>query len=142
MTRPPWADALLQKATTIRRCIARAREEHAAATDFGTDFTRQDAALMNVQRGCEAAIDMANLVVTHQGWGLPESAREAFGLLAEHGWIAVAQAEALQNMVGFRNIAVHAYTELDLDVVERVIQTEIDVLAQFAATLTTRVDSL
>jgi hypothetical protein len=36
-------DVLLNKAATIERCVARAREEYAAAgAGFATDFTRQE----------------------------------------------------------------------------------------------------
>ena len=42
-------DVLVNKAAIIERCVARAREEYAAAGDhFATDFTRQDAAVLNI----------------------------------------------------------------------------------------------
>lgn len=51
-------DVLLNKAATIERCVARAREEYEKGPDtFATDFTRQDAAIMNIQRACEAVLD-------------------------------------------------------------------------------------
>lgn len=44
-------DVLINKAATIERCVRRAREEYAANPDtFATDFTRQDAAILNFQR--------------------------------------------------------------------------------------------
>ncbi len=52
-------DLLVNKAAIIERCVARAREEYAAnPTGFATDFTRQDAAILNIQRACAAALDM------------------------------------------------------------------------------------
>lgn len=52
-------DVLLNKAASIERCVRRAREEYDKAPDtFATDFTRQDAAILNIQRACEAALDM------------------------------------------------------------------------------------
>lgn len=140
MTRSALTEALTQKAATIERCIERAREERAAATDFGADFTRQDAALLNVQRACDAAIDMANLVITHEGWGVPDAASEAFRALQERRIISPADAQALKNMVGFRNVAVHAYRKLDLRIVASVIDRELDALARFAGTLLARYD--
>ena len=42
-------DVLLNKAATVERCVARAREEYFQSPDtFATDFTRQDAAVLNV----------------------------------------------------------------------------------------------
>lgn len=52
-------DVLLNKAATIERCVARAREEYARdPATFARDYTRQDAAILNIQRACEAALDM------------------------------------------------------------------------------------
>lgn len=128
-------DALAQKADRLERCIARAREERRAAADFRTDHTRQDAAILNVQRACELAIDMANMVVADRRWGLPGSARESFALLQSHGWIDADLASALGRMVGFRNVAVHAYDELDLDIAVAVIDRDIDCLVRLASSL-------
>ena len=50
-------DVLINKAATIERCVARARKEYFRDPgSFGTDFTRQDAAILNIQRACEAAL--------------------------------------------------------------------------------------
>jgi uncharacterized protein YutE (UPF0331/DUF86 family) len=43
----------------------------------------------------------------------------------------------MQNIVGFRNIAVHQYKDLDLDVVEDVIRNRLDDLLHFAETIRT-----
>jgi uncharacterized protein YutE (UPF0331/DUF86 family) len=126
-------DVVLAKAAIIERCIARAREELAAATDFETDLTRQDAAILNVQRACEAGVDIAFRLVRMKGLGVPATNREAFDVLASAGVIPAAQADALKRMVGFRNVAVHRYTDLDIAVVERVIRTRLDDLAAFAS---------
>ena len=52
--------SLTGKRVAIERCVARAKEEFLAAGEhFATDFTRQDAAVLNVQRACEAALDIS-----------------------------------------------------------------------------------
>ena len=57
-------DVLLNKAATIERCIARAREEYNTyPANFATNCTHQDAAILNIQRACEAALDMGNHVI-------------------------------------------------------------------------------
>lgn len=83
--------------------------------------TRQDAAILNIQRACEAALDMGQHLIRRDRLGVPQSARDVFGLLAREERIQQALAERLQRMVGFRNIAVHAYQELQLPIVVAVI---------------------
>ena len=101
-------DVLINKAASIERCVARARQEYDKdPTSFATDFTRQDAAIFNIQRACEAALDMGLHLIRREKLGVPQSARDVFTLLAQGGWIDVMLADGLKRMVGFRNIAVH-----------------------------------
>lgn len=126
-------DVLLNKAATIERCVARAREEYARdPASFALDFTRQDSAILNVLRACEAALDMGQHLVRKHQLGLPQSARDVFELLARAGWIEHALATSLQHMVAFRNIAVHDYQSLALPIVESVITQHLDEFLQFS----------
>jgi uncharacterized protein YutE (UPF0331/DUF86 family) len=129
-------DVLLNKAATIERCVARAREEYAAAGDhFDTDFSRQDAAVLNIQRACEAALDMGHHLIRRDRLGLPQSARQVFDLLAQAGRIDPTLAESLKKMVGFRNIAVHDYQTLLLPITINVITQHMDEFLQFSSAL-------
>ena len=126
-------DILLNKAATIERCIARAREEYAAAgPSFATDFTRQDAAVLNIQRACEAALDMGHHVIRSHHLGLPQSARDVFDVLAAAGWIRTELAESLKKMVGFRNIAVHDYQRLLLPITVNIITGHLDEFLRYS----------
>lgn len=68
-------DVLMNKAATIERCVARAREKycHSPAT-FGSNFSRQDAAILNIQRACKAALDIGQHLIRRDQLGLPQSA--------------------------------------------------------------------
>jgi uncharacterized protein YutE (UPF0331/DUF86 family) len=118
---------VVQKIQSIQRCVSRAREEYKrAGIAFREDHTRQDAALLNVTRACEQSIDLANHLVREEQLGLPASSAESFELLERAGILSAGLRRRLGAMVGFRNTAVHQYTELDLDIVEHVIQTGLD----------------
>ena len=132
-------DVLLNKAATIERCVARARQEYAAAGEhFATDFTRQDAAILNVQRACEAALDIGHHIVRRERLGLPQSARDVFDMLSAAGWVELALADAMKRMVGFRNIAVHDYQELLLPITVSVITEHLDEFLRFTAAILSR----
>jgi len=120
-------DVLINKAATIERCVKRAREEYQRGPEtFATDFTRQDAAILNIQRACEAALDLGQHLIRRHRLGIPQGARDVFTLLAQGGWIAPSLAEGLKRMVGFRNIAVHDYQSLLLPITVAIIQTHLD----------------
>ena len=126
-------DLLINKAATIERCVARAREEYGKDPEtFATDYTRQDAAILNIQRACEAALDMGQYLIRQQRLGVPQGARDVFGLLARAGWIGVELAESLKRMVGFRNIAVHDYQALQLPITVAIITRHLGELLDYA----------
>lgn len=98
-------DVLLNKAATIERCVARVLEEYRKdPVSFGQDLTRQDAAILNIQRACEACLDMGHILIRRDRLGVPQSARDVFALLERAGWIDAPLATALQRMVGYRNM--------------------------------------
>ncbi len=132
-------DVLLNKAATIERCVGRAREEYFCDPDtFATDLTRQDAAILNIQRACEAALDMGQHLVRRDRLGVPQSARDVFALLARAGAIETGLAEELQRMVGFRNIAVHDYQKLQLPITVAIIETHLDGFLRYSSALLQR----
>lgn len=132
-------DVLINKAATIERCVRRVREEYACnPATFSTDYTRQDAAILNIQRACEAALDMGQHLIRREKLGVPQSARDVFALLAQGGWITQTLAEALKHMVGFRNIAVHDYQTLQLPITVSIIQSHLDEFLQYSQALLLR----
>lgn len=132
-------DVLINKAATIERCVSRAREEYLSNPEtFKKDYTRQDAATLNIQRACEAALDMGQHLIRREKLGVPQSARDVFALLAQAGWIDVALADALKHMVGFRNIAVHDYQSLNLPITIKIIEQHLDEFLTYSKALLLR----
>jgi len=125
-------DILINKAATVERCVARARQEYEADPGtFLTNFTRQDAAILNVQRACEAVLDMGQHLVRRERLGVPQSARDVFDLLARGQWIDANLADALKRMVAFRNIAVHEYQHLVVPILVNVVTQHLDEFLKF-----------
>ena len=125
-------DVVIQKITSLQRCVSRARESRKrAGDDFATDFDLQDAAILNVIRACETAIDLANMVIRHERLGIPAETREAFELLVREKRIPATLGDRLKKMVGFRNIAVHQYRNLSPEIVAAVIDSNLDDLLEF-----------
>ena len=124
-------DGLVNKAATIERCVARARGEYAAnPAGFATNFTRQDAAIPNIQRACGAALDMGQHLVRRERLGVPQSARDVFTLLVRGGRIDDTLANQLKRMVGFRDIAVHDYQTRQLPITVRIITDHLHTFLQ------------
>lgn len=125
-------DIIVNKIQCIQRCIGRAREEYQAEPEtFSANYTRQDAALLNVLRACETSIDLANYVIRADKLGIPVSSADSFNLLQAKGIIDTGLAERMKKMTSFRNTLVHQYTRVEMDIVEYVITSGLDDLLTF-----------
>ncbi len=115
-------DVILNKIAAIERCLMRIREEYRGhEVELATNFTRQDSIILNLLRACEAAIDVAMHLVRVNGLGVPQDSRDAFSLLDRANLIPADLSRRLQAMVGFRNIAIHNYQKLNLDIVRSIL---------------------
>lgn len=129
-------DVVLNKAATVERSIARVLEEYGSGGDpYASSITRQDAVALNLLRACEAAIEIGARVVRLHGLGIPQSSRDLFSMLHEAGHLPRQNAEDMRRMVGFRNIAVHDYTALRIEIVEKIITQHLDSLREFVRTM-------
>lgn len=98
---------------------------------FDTNYTRQDAAILNILRACEQAIDLANHVIKTHNMGIPTASAESFDLLQQKSVIDGTLSERLKRMTHFRNTVIQQYQRLDLDIVKSVITSGLDDLIQF-----------
>ncbi len=126
-------DGGAQKITSLQRCVARAREAYAAAgAEVRTNYNLQDAAILNIIRACDTAIDLANMAIRERHFGIPNENRESFAILVRESIVSADLGNRLKRMVGFRNLAVRRYRELDLDILDAVIRKNLDDLLTFA----------
>ena len=70
-------------------------------------------------------------LVAQQRLGIPQGSADAFVLLGREGLIERELATRLIGMVGFRNVAVHEYQGLNLDVVRYILDKGVDDFAEF-----------
>lgn len=127
-------DVILNKSEIIENCLRRIHEEYAGnPQNLRNNQTKQDSILLNLERACQAAIDMAMRVSKLQRLGLPKESRDAFHLMTQKGLLSPELNKKMQGLVGFRNTAVHNYKKLDLDIVEAVINRHLDDFKAFVS---------
>ena len=126
-------DVVLNKKESVERCVRQIRSYWSLPSEvpFERDFLRQDAIALNLQRAAEQCIDLANHAVRVRRLGIPKDSREGFLLLAREGLIPSRLASLMAGMVGFRNVLVHQYQELDLAVLTEVVEHRLEDLLEF-----------
>lgn len=118
----PPDDVCFNKAAIIERALRRMHQEYAACPALD-NYTHIDAMTLNIERACQAAIDLAMHIVAREHAGIPQNSAEAFILLGRAGFLQPEVVKEMIGMTGFRNVAVHEYRELDMGVL-RVIAEE------------------
>ena len=126
-------DVALNKKESIERCIRQIRAYYEIPSDkpFEADFMKQDAIAANLQRAAEQTIDLANHAIRKGKLGLPKDSRDSFDILAVANVISADLAKKMKGMVGFRNVLVLDYRELDLNILKDVIDHRLDDLIRF-----------
>lgn len=61
----------------------------------------------------EAGVDVAQHVCASEGWGPPRDNGDAVRLLGVHGVLPLDLADRMRRAVGFRNVLVHDYVQVD-----------------------------
>ena len=126
-------EVLLGKAEIIERCLQRIETEYRGSeSELETNFTKQDSILLNIQRMCEASIDAAMHMVRLHALGIPKDSRQAFTMLVKANLLDPRLGKHLEAMVGFRNIAVHNYTEINMDIVRSILNERLVDIQTFA----------
>lgn len=115
-------DIYLNKAAVIERCLKRIAEEYAGDKASLRFYAKQDSIILNLLRACEASIDLAMHVVAERQLGIPQSSRDAFEILRANCIISEGLAQALKAMVGFRNVAVHDYQAINLEIIQAIVE--------------------
>lgn len=81
----------------------------------------------------EALSDMGHHVIADEGWGNVEQRRDVPARFAEQKEIDETLRTTWTRMMGFRNILVHDYLDVDRDLVYDVLQNDLDDIRQLQA---------
>jgi uncharacterized protein YutE (UPF0331/DUF86 family) len=120
-----------EKFESLRRCLERVRTKTPPSVDvFVEDLDAQDIVAVNLERAVQMSVDVAMHVLSDRT-SAPKTMAEAFRMLASEGVISQASAERMVKAVGFRNLAVHAYKEIDWRVVHAIATQHIDDFREF-----------
>jgi len=76
-------------------------------------------------------VDIAAHIISEEGLGIPGSTNEMFYLLEENGYLDRDLTEKMVKAVGFRNLIVHEYGNIELNQVFDISQKDITDLNEY-----------
>ncbi len=123
------------KLESLRRCVSRIQSRLPDSVDSLThDIDSQDILAVNLVRAVQLCVDLAgHLASSFAEAPPPATMGQAFDVLAGGQVISAELARSMKAAVGFRNVAVHAYQQLDLDILFAIVTERLGDFAAFAA---------
>lgn len=91
-----------------------------------------------LQLAIQSVLDVASHIVSDERLGEPRTSRELVVLLERAEWIGAGLSKTLQDMVGFRNVLVHGYDTVDLEIVVDIVENHLIDLDAFVGAVRAR----
>ena len=123
---------LEKKIDSILRCIARIEERLPENEEnFLKDYDAQDVIVLNRTRVVQLSVDIAVHILSKENQALPATMSEAFMKLQQAGLLSSQTAEKMKKSVGFRNVAIHSYDDLDLGITHNIAKDHLQDFKDF-----------
>jgi uncharacterized protein YutE (UPF0331/DUF86 family) len=133
---------IYNKIESLRRCINRIVEKTPdTAAKLGSDLDLQDIITVNLERAVQTSVDIASHIIADLESPAPETMAEAFDILEKNNVISSELSGKMQKAVAFRNIAVHAYQNMNWNIVHKIAKDGIRDFIEFARQVTEKMKS-
>lgn len=125
-------DVILRKMDSLRRCLKRIEEKRPDSWKaIEEDYDLQDILTINLERAVQISVDIGLQLFVISSIKPPSTMANVFTLMAEENIISSGLAENLKKAVGFRNIAVHEYEEINWGIVQSICTDHLNDFYQF-----------
>ena len=126
-------EVIEQKLESLRRCLQRVKEKCPPDPEtLGRNPDLQDIIALNLTRAVQLCVDIGAHIIAGMEVPPPDTMGQTFDTLAKTGVIPENLAMQLKKAVGFRNIAVHNYEEIDWTIVHAIARDRLGDFREFA----------
>ncbi len=134
-------EVIAQKLESLRRCLQRVVDKCPPdAATLSRDPDLQDIVAINLTRAVQLCVDIGAHLIAGMQVPPPDTMGQTFDALAAGGAIPEKLAGQLKKAVGFRNIAVHNYEEIDWAIVHAIARNQIGDFTEFARVISSRLN--
>ena len=132
-------EVIEQKLESLRRCLQRVTDKCPPDSEtLSRDPDLQDIVAINLTRAVQLCVDIGAHLIAGMQVPPPDTMGQTFDVLAVGGAIPENLAKQLKKAVGFRNIAVHNYGEIDWAIVHAIARDQLGDFTEFARLIGSR----
>ena len=130
-------EVIYNKIESLRRCIQRIENKKPfEIDDLLEDYDLQDIICLNLERAVQACVDIAAHLISASNAKAPDTMSDSFTTLKKLNYINEELEKKMIKAVGFRNIAVHTYQNIDWEIVYSIVTKNLNDFVEFAKKIT------
>ena len=134
-------DVVLIKLESLRHCVKRIQDKTPTSyKKLVDDYDLQDIITFNLERSVQQCVDIGLHIISDLEIPAPETMAQTFRVLERANCLSHDVAERMAKAVGFRNTAVHAYQEIDWQIVYAIITKHLGDFREFSRQILDCVD--
>jgi len=123
---------ILAKLESLQHCVERIQSRMPSTVEsLVEDYDLQDIISINLERAVQLCVDIAAHILADRNAPTPNSMAACFDELRKEGYLPEAVANQLKKAIGFRNISVHAYQDIDWSIVFSIVTTRLTDFSDF-----------
>ncbi len=127
-----FSEKIARKIALLERALAYLRSKaNVKPIEVENNYELKSALERNLHVAIEAALDIGEMIIAEENLPRPEEYKGVFLTLGKAGIIPKDFAKRIAPMAGFRNILVHQYNEIDVDLMCKFIRERLDDLEEF-----------
>ncbi|TAE91625.1 MAG: DUF86 domain-containing protein [Verrucomicrobia bacterium] len=131
-------DIILRKLDSLARCVNRIEQKRPEKfEELVTNIDLQDILSINLERAIQVSVDIGAHLIAGLSVPPPQTMGQVFEILSNEKIITEQTGVALRKAVGFRNLSVHAYDQVDWEQVFVIIHQRMNEFRAFADAIRT-----
>ena len=125
-------DVVLAKISNIKNCLKRIKDTTKLLPEsLDNDFDKQDIFVLNLQNAIQYTFDITKSIIEEYNLESRVNYKNGFEILFKHNFIDENIKEKMIKMAGFRNIAVHNYEAINVEILKSILKNNLQDFEEF-----------
>ena len=125
-------EVINNKIESLRKCLQRIESKKPfTLNELIDDYDLQDIICLNIERSVQLCVDIAAHIISESEANAPDSMSDSFTALRKLNYINEDIEIRMKKAVGFRNIAVHTYQDIDWEIVYSIVTKNLNDFVEF-----------
>ena len=125
-------EKILRKLNFMQKCVDYLKSVDAGSKELEANYELRSAVERNFQLAIESSVDIGEMIISREGFERPDFYRNVFLILGKNNVIPSDFAEEFSKAAGFRNVLVHIYEDINIEILYTFLTERLEDFDEFA----------